>query len=133
MLELINSDLQQKFVKEQFTIAAGETKQIFSYWGKGVLEHLIVTSNNKNVRGYVLTDGHQSSYTFKEAYDLGLVFPAGQSAYLTRYDDTNNIYTIMWAPVPTWEFKHQFEIKLKNESTSSATVTLMLLIWMKGE
>lgn len=133
MLELINSNLEVKYIKESYTLTAGETKQIFSHWGKGVLEHLMIASNNKDVRGIILTDGHQSSYTYAEAYDLGLVFPAGQSGYLTIYDDTNNVYNIIWAPVPAWEFKHQFEVKIKNEGTTTATVTLYLLIWMKGE
>jgi len=130
-LEMLSSDLKVKYSKETYTLAAGESQSIFYYPSQGVMEMVMVNSNNKDVRICVTTDGHYSSYTFAEAFALGLVFPASQVAYLTQYDTDNDVYCAVWAPVPVWEFKRQFEVSIKNEGSSTASVTVQLLLWTK--
>lgn len=89
------------------TYEASKNKKILSEKDK-TLSHFILKVDSSNA-GYIITIKKEDSVakfkmTIAEMYENGLTTPSKWFPYLLTYDDTNNIYLVVFEPEEPVEF-----------------------------
>lgn len=107
------------------TIPPGYGSLIFSISGTGALStcHMMVTSAgdpDKIKIGISLDGSNAITVSLKEIYNEGLILPGSSIFHLSKYDEVNNEYVIVFRE--DLFFSSFFGVDLRNESTATVTI-----------
>jgi len=103
------------------SIPAGSSKELLDIRERGKVVLLYTLCNNKNTLLEVYIDNMLMRGTPSEIYKAGLVGYNPTTFWLSRFDETNNRYVVLYTPVPPKEYFGRVYIKLYAPKDSSVT------------
>lgn len=112
--------------KRNLTIGPGKTYELWDESGNGWIYYAMFSANSPDLQ--VLIDVYADrvldlAFSFNDLYNDGNI-NVGQGYFnLTRYDTTNNVYVMQYAPIGLGvPFRGRNTCKLRNPTTSTITV-----------
>ncbi len=87
-----------KSTDASFSISAGETKTVFHLRGPLIMMKALLVLTDKDAKASWEMDSLKLTYSPYEIFSLGLDDVNPVTPFITKYDTTNNIYSIEWVP-----------------------------------
>ena len=110
------------------SLAPRERRVLLSDYKRGFLVFAFLHTNNPDVIVTVdlYGDGTDIVLSPRMLYEYGLVQPSPGSAWVSRYDTTNNVYVALYTPSPWIPFSGYARATVENTSDNPAFYTLVL-------
>ena len=119
-----NESMVYRVKEETITIPANKKEKAVDFTGTGLFlsGYIEIINDTSGVSAECGVEVHldgllKENLTIKKLYDLNIVDPIPEGAWLSNYDPANGDYSITWSPSKSLEFKSSFKIILTNKDT----------------